>query len=103
MRGVGTQTFTGTLDLAKDVEVGDTATMVIGGNATLGLQTAGAIILAGILSGVPRILLSTRNSNPSNFPRLLAPYMRAWYRRLARSRMSSRASSFRLSAQSRSA
>ena len=47
IRGIGTQTFTGTLDIAKDVTIGDTATMVIGGNATLTGQLAGAIILGG--------------------------------------------------------
>ncbi len=41
--------------------------------------------IAALLAGVPRILLSTRNSNPTNFPRLLAPYMEEWYRILARS------------------
>ena len=41
--------------------------------------------IAGLLAGVPRILLSTRNSNPTNFPRLLAPYMEEWYRVLSRS------------------
>lgn len=42
--------------------------------------------IAGLLAGVPRILLSTRNSNPTNFPRLLGPYMQDWYRILSRSR-----------------
>jgi glycosyltransferase involved in cell wall biosynthesis len=42
--------------------------------------------LAGFVAGVPRILLSTRNSNPTNFPRLYAPYMDTWYRLLAHSR-----------------
>ena len=41
--------------------------------------------IAALLAGVPRILLSTRNSNPTNFPRLLAPYMEGWYRTLASS------------------
>lgn len=41
--------------------------------------------IAALLAGVPRILLSTRNSNPTNFPRLLAPYMEEWYRILSRS------------------
>ncbi len=41
--------------------------------------------IAALLAGVPRILLSTRNSNPTNFPRLLAPYMEGWYRILASS------------------
>ena len=47
IRGVGTQTFSGTLDISKDVRIGDLATMVIGGNATLTGQLAGAIILGG--------------------------------------------------------
>ena len=47
IRGVGTQTFTGTLDISKDVTIGDASTMVIAGNATLTGQTAGAIILGG--------------------------------------------------------
>ena len=47
LRGIGTQTFTGTLDLSKDVEIGDISTMVMGGNASLGLQTAGTIIFGG--------------------------------------------------------
>jgi len=42
--------------------------------------------MAGLLAGVPRILLSTRNSNPTNFPRLLGPYMEEWYKILSRSR-----------------
>ncbi len=36
--------------------------------------------LAGIIANVPNILLSTRNSNPTNFPYLHSPYMDAWYR-----------------------
>ena len=47
IRGVGTQTFTGTLTLSKDVRVGDISTMVIAGAASLGAQTAGAIVLGG--------------------------------------------------------
>jgi len=42
--------------------------------------------LAGIIAGVPHILLSTRNSNPTNFPRLYAPYLDTWYHILAESR-----------------
>jgi glycosyltransferase involved in cell wall biosynthesis/SAM-dependent methyltransferase len=42
--------------------------------------------MAGILAGVPRIVLSTRNSNPTNFPRLDAPYFRPWYRTVVESR-----------------
>lgn len=37
---------------------------------------------AGLLAKVPRILLSTRNSNPTNFPRLNVPYLQPWYKRL---------------------
>jgi len=40
--------------------------------------------VAGLLAGVPRILLSTRNVNPSRFPHLHRPWMRPWYRLLAR-------------------
>ena len=47
IRGVGVQTFTGTLDISKDVRIGDLATMVIAGNATMNAQTTGTIILAG--------------------------------------------------------
>lgn len=39
--------------------------------------------LAALLGGVPRVLLSTRSINPSNFP-LFQPYMRAGYRVLLR-------------------
>lgn len=42
--------------------------------------------MAGLLAGVPRILLSTRNSNPTHFPRLHSAWMQSWYRRLAASR-----------------
>ncbi len=45
LRGVGTQTFTGTLDLSKDVEVGDIATLVIGGSASLGGQLSNAAVV----------------------------------------------------------
>jgi glycosyltransferase involved in cell wall biosynthesis/2-polyprenyl-3-methyl-5-hydroxy-6-metoxy-1,4-benzoquinol methylase len=41
--------------------------------------------IAGLLAGVPRVLLSMRNSNPTNFPRFYHPYMGEWYRLLARS------------------
>ena len=49
---------------------------------------AGNVIggIAGLIAGVPRILLSTRNSNPTNFPRLDSVYMAPWYRLLVRSR-----------------
>ena len=48
VRGTGTQTFTGTLDLAKDVRVGDIATIVIAGTSTLGAQISSAsVILSG--------------------------------------------------------
>lgn len=39
--------------------------------------------VAGLLAGVPRIVLSTRNVNPSHFPHLHRPWMRPWYRFLA--------------------
>jgi glycosyltransferase involved in cell wall biosynthesis/SAM-dependent methyltransferase len=42
--------------------------------------------IAGLLAGVPRILLAVRNVNPTNFPRLFSPYMTEWYRLLAGSR-----------------
>jgi glycosyltransferase involved in cell wall biosynthesis len=35
--------------------------------------------IAGCLAGVPAIILSFRNGNPTNFPGLLRPWMRAWY------------------------
>jgi len=42
--------------------------------------------LAGMIAGVPSIILSTRNSNPTNFPRLHAPYMDEWYPLIAQSK-----------------
>jgi glycosyltransferase involved in cell wall biosynthesis len=42
--------------------------------------------VAGLLAGVPRILLAVRNVNPTHFPRLHAPFMHTWYRLLASSR-----------------
>jgi glycosyltransferase involved in cell wall biosynthesis len=42
--------------------------------------------ISGLLAGVPTIILSTRNSNPTNFPRLNVPYLLPWYRIAARSR-----------------
>ncbi|HMF10919.1 MAG TPA: glycosyltransferase, partial [Gemmataceae bacterium] len=42
--------------------------------------------IAGLLSGVPCIVLSTRNSNPTNFPRLNFPYLLEWYRIAAESK-----------------
>ncbi len=48
VRGTGTQTFTGTLNLSKDVRVGDIATIAVAGNATLGGQiSSAAVILSG--------------------------------------------------------
>ncbi len=41
--------------------------------------------MAGLLVEVPCIILSMRNANPSNFPRFDRPYLRAWYRTMARS------------------
>src|SRR5262249_10713436 len=35
--------------------------------------------IAGLLSNVPAIVLATRNGNPTNFPRLHAPYQQTWY------------------------
>ena len=61
VRGVGTQTFTGTLSISKDVEVGDLSTTVLGGNASLGLQTVGAIIFG---DGTLRLDNATTN-NPN--------------------------------------
>lgn len=40
---------------------------------------------AALAASDAQILLSTRNMNPTNFPRLHAPYMRTWYAALARS------------------
>jgi glycosyltransferase involved in cell wall biosynthesis len=42
--------------------------------------------IAGLLADVPCIVLSTRNSNPTNFPRLNAPFLLPWYRIAAGSR-----------------
>ncbi len=39
--------------------------------------------IAALISGVPNIVLSVRNVNPSNFPNLYSPYLLAWYRKLA--------------------
>ena len=41
--------------------------------------------IAALAMGVPRIVLSTRNVNPTHFPSLHGPYFAAWYRVLARS------------------
>jgi glycosyltransferase involved in cell wall biosynthesis len=41
--------------------------------------------IAGLLAGVPAIVLATRNGNPANFPRLFFPYQHPWYRVAARS------------------
>ena len=41
--------------------------------------------LAGLVASVPAIVLSTRNSNPTNFPRLYADYLDTWYRVLVAS------------------
>jgi glycosyltransferase involved in cell wall biosynthesis len=35
--------------------------------------------LAGLMADVPCIILSTRNANPTNFPRFYAPYLRDCY------------------------
>jgi hypothetical protein len=42
--------------------------------------------IAGLLAGVPRIVIGFRNSNPTHFPRFHRPYMLPWYRLLAKSR-----------------
>jgi glycosyltransferase involved in cell wall biosynthesis len=39
--------------------------------------------IAAFIAGVPVVVLSTRNVNPSNFPMIDAPYFLAWYRLLA--------------------
>jgi glycosyltransferase involved in cell wall biosynthesis len=39
--------------------------------------------IAGLMAGVPLIVLSTRNSNPTNFPRLLEDYLLYWYQMAA--------------------
>lgn len=41
--------------------------------------------IAALAMGVPRIVLSTRNVNPTHFPSLHGPYFGSWYRVLARS------------------
>jgi glycosyltransferase involved in cell wall biosynthesis len=41
--------------------------------------------IAGLMAGVPCIVLSTRNSNPTNFLRLNVPYLLPWYRIAAQS------------------
>jgi glycosyltransferase involved in cell wall biosynthesis len=41
--------------------------------------------IAALAMGVPRVVLSTRNVNPTHFPSLHGPYFGAWYRVLARS------------------
>jgi glycosyltransferase involved in cell wall biosynthesis len=40
---------------------------------------------AGVLAGVPHIILSTRNVNPTHFPRFHLPYFHHWYQTFARS------------------
>lgn len=39
--------------------------------------------IAAVLSGTPAVVLSFRNGNPLNFPALLRPWMRPWYRATA--------------------
>lgn len=41
--------------------------------------------VAALAVGVPHVVLSTRNVNPSNFPYLDQPWFREWYQLLARS------------------
>jgi autotransporter-associated beta strand protein len=47
VRGTSTQTFTGSLDIEKDVAIGAGATLVFGGNASLSGQSSGAVVLQG--------------------------------------------------------
>ena len=48
IRGVGTQTFTGTVNVSRDVRIGDLATLVLAGSTTLDdAQIVGAVILGG--------------------------------------------------------
>jgi len=42
--------------------------------------------IAGLLAGTPRIILSTRNVNPTHFPHLCKPWMRRCYQFFARQR-----------------
>jgi glycosyltransferase involved in cell wall biosynthesis len=42
--------------------------------------------IAGLMAGIPCIVLSTRNSNPTNFLRLNVPYLLPWYRIAAQSK-----------------
>jgi glycosyltransferase involved in cell wall biosynthesis len=37
-------------------------------------------VIAACLAGVPAVVLSFRNGNPTNFPGLLRPWMEPWYR-----------------------
>jgi glycosyltransferase involved in cell wall biosynthesis len=46
-------------------------------------ETAIKCAIAGLIAGVPRIVLSTRNVNPSNFDHYHQPYMRPAYQALA--------------------
>jgi glycosyltransferase involved in cell wall biosynthesis/SAM-dependent methyltransferase len=41
--------------------------------------------IAGLLAGVPQIILSTRNVNPTNFPRLWEEFFPDWYQLASRS------------------
>ncbi len=40
--------------------------------------------IAALIAGVPSLVLSIRNVNPTNFPNIYSPYLLAWYQRLAR-------------------
>jgi glycosyltransferase involved in cell wall biosynthesis len=42
--------------------------------------------IAGMIAEVPAIILSTRNSNPTHFPRLCQPFFKTWYQLAALSR-----------------
>lgn len=39
--------------------------------------------MAGLMAGVPAIIMSTRNSNPTLLPRIDFPYLQEWYKTLA--------------------
>jgi glycosyltransferase involved in cell wall biosynthesis len=41
--------------------------------------------IAGLMAGIPRIILSTRNVNPTHFPYLASPYLHAMYRKFSES------------------
>ena len=61
VRGTGTQTLTGTLSIDKDVILGRGATLVLSGNASLGSQVKGAIVLSG-----GTVVLDNEDTNNNN-------------------------------------